>query len=126
MCNRRIGHTHTLLNGTINNDSPVIIVTNFKNSEGLFKSPLEKKKDIIMSLSGIVNGGLRGCQKPMVIDNAALTVLCGAAAEKIENLEESYKLLVNIIDNVAMPQIKELERENEILKNKLDAIKQIL
>jgi hypothetical protein len=84
---RQVGHTTTMLHGTIDNTEPVVIVTH--NQEyGRYIQKLTKKSDIATSINAITNGTLRGRKSPIVFDNAALHIIFSECLEKINSLED--------------------------------------
>lgn len=98
--NRQVGHTYTVLNGVINNDKPVILLTHTENMRRFFK-PLLKKEDRIISLDHISGtGALMGYKYPMVIDNAAMIDLCCDALRYIDELETENDQLRNKINQI--------------------------
>jgi len=83
---RQAGHTHTILNGVINNTDPVIVVTHTLDYGKALKKSL-KREDIVVSLNNM-DGSLRGRRNVLVFDNAAIQDLCAQSLQEINNLDK--------------------------------------
>jgi len=102
---RRVGHTHTMINGIINNDKSVMVVVPTMDM-GRHIKPLIKKDDSIITLTSIDNS-LRGHNRPIVFDNTAIFSICTGALDEINRLERS---------------ILDLNRENCTLKSSINVL----
>jgi hypothetical protein len=98
---RQVGHTTTMLHGTIDNTEPVVIVTH-NHEHGRYIQNLTKKSDITTSIYAITNGTLRGRKSPIVFDNAALHIILSESLEKI-----------NLLEDVVLERNNQLKKQQE-------------
>jgi hypothetical protein len=83
--NRQVGHTTTMLHGTLKNDEPVIIIAHNQTGVNHIKN-ITKKTDKVVSLESL-NSSLKGQRSPLVFDNAALHLLLMDSLGEISSLE---------------------------------------
>lgn len=82
---RQVGHTTRMLEGV---NANTIIVTH----DQAFADMLDQKTDATcVSLSSLPSGKLRGCNKPLVLDNAATMVLLSDLISVIAGLKDEIK-----------------------------------
>lgn len=82
---RQIGHTTTMLQGV---DANSIILTHNQR----WADELSKKTDATcVSLNTLIDGKLRGCNKPLVLDNAATFELLSMLVSEFAVLERELK-----------------------------------
>lgn len=114
---RQVGHTTAVIHGAQEIDSIVV-----SHSEH-WKSDLEKyvqgdaknfrgepmviqKRDpstppTVITLADIEHGRLKGCNKPLVFDNAAIFSLLGEAVHALKQKNEKIKELNDKLDRIA-------------------------
>lgn len=83
LCNRNVGHTRALLEGANNVPDTIFLTADRRTQDDIGDSAPNALPLALHKLDH-----LRGMNKPLVIDNGALTYLFLAAAEEIERLEE--------------------------------------
>jgi len=90
---RQCGHTTALVRGAENVDAKVLVHS--LGMKDILKKVSKNKKDLdTITFSDLNNGSiLAGFKKPLVIDNATMTILLKYALERIAHLEkENYAL----------------------------------
>lgn len=79
---RGVGHTTTVVSGANNTDSLILFPTRASVRAAEFAHPGIKG----VSITDLTEG-LKGCNKPLVLDNSAVTDLLNAALTEINRLE---------------------------------------
>jgi hypothetical protein len=118
--NRQVGHTTTMLHGTLDNTEPVVIIAHNQTGVNHIKN-ITKKTDKVVSLESL-NSSLKGHRSPLVFDNAALHLLLLDSLGEISSLElnvreekEKMEDLINEIIGFLEDQIK--YHEDQIERN---------
>lgn len=86
--NRQIGHTTAVIRGALNTPNCLVVIHNKAFGSDILAGLSPKNIDTI-SLQEILNGRLRGMKTPLLIDNAALTVLLAGLVSSITVLRKN-------------------------------------
>ena len=93
---RRVGHTHTAIEGLKDSEKAIFVVGSEKSSQ-FFKNLLPKGVRTV-SINAI-NPSLRGHNSPLIFDNEATFQLCRMALEEINRLEKKLEDIESIIQS---------------------------
>lgn len=113
--NRQVGHTTAMLEGAKN--VPCLVLAN--NQAGKHHLKITGLKEVV-TLPEIEGGRLCGLNRPLLIDNAAMTEILGGALHEIEGAKAAL-LIANRSADDQMQQKRAAESEVIRLKNALTA-----
>ena len=114
---RRAGHTTVMLEGAMHH--PCLIVSHNQEAGSYIKKTIKlspvalSRSNEVVSLPSIARGSLRGINKPLAIDNAAMQQLLRCLLMGIDQLESSNKSLHtrNTKLSSRLRKVKELAKE---------------